>query len=211
MSFKNRWTIRSSYDFQEHQQCFQRRCCFSQTALLWFEVLPDLSPVLAGGPRLVVGAPRPVASAPSYSEGRQECPPRVWYSPEIAASKFTLHILSDTPGGLQWLNYILLMYERLIPGQACLNTSAKCNYVTGSLWECLRVVEPESQGGQIPEFNGPTQWPSGAPGSTWERWWQQWERRWQAWERRRQAWEHLESVWEKQHLPWEHCWYAWKW
>ena len=63
---------------------------------------------------------------------------------------------------------------RLVAGGATIfkrddGTSAKCNYVTGSLWECLRVVEPESQGGQIPEFTGPTQWPSGAPGSTWER------------------------------------------
>jgi hypothetical protein len=64
------------------------------------------------------------------------------------------------------------------------STSAKCNYVTGSLWECLRVVGPESQGGQIPELTGPTQWPSGAPGSTWEH-------RRQDWECRRQAWEHL--------------------
>jgi hypothetical protein len=65
--------------------------------------------VIRGAPRLVVGAPRLVAGAPSYSEGRQECPPRVWYSPEIDAFKFTLHILSHTPGGSQWLKYILLM------------------------------------------------------------------------------------------------------
>jgi len=96
---------------------------FSQTALLWFEVLPDLSPVLPGlllalpglspvlpgAPRLVVGAARLVAGAPSYSEGRKACSPRVWYSPEIDASKYTLHILSDTPGGFPWLKYILLM------------------------------------------------------------------------------------------------------
>jgi len=69
---------------------------------------------VAGTPRFVAGAPRVAISAPSYSEGRQECPPRVWYSPEIDASKFTLHILSDTPGDFQWLKYILLMYpERL--------------------------------------------------------------------------------------------------
>jgi len=150
MSFKNRWTISSSYDFQANQQRSQRRSCFSQTALLWFEVLtglssalPDLSPVLPGALRLVVGAPRLVAGAPrcsqvhpkfspalrgvpkpititpvavirdpSYSEGRPECPPRVWHSPEIDASQFTLHILSDTPGVFQWLKYILLMYIR---------------------------------------------------------------------------------------------------
>ena len=63
-------------------------------------------------------------------------------------------------------------------------TSAKCILVTGSLWECLRVVGSGSQGGPIPECTGPMQWPSGAPGSTWER-------RRQAWERRQQAWEHL--------------------
>jgi len=48
MSFKNRWTIFSSNEFQAHQQRSQRRCCFSQTALLWFEVLPDMSPALQG-------------------------------------------------------------------------------------------------------------------------------------------------------------------
>jgi len=58
MSFKNCWTISSTYDFQAHQQCPQRRCCFSQTALQWFEVLPGflsalpvLSPALPGAPR----------------------------------------------------------------------------------------------------------------------------------------------------------------
>ena len=33
-------------------------------------------------------------------------------------------------------------------------------------WKCLRVVGPESQGGQIAEFTGPMYWSSGAPGST---------------------------------------------
>jgi hypothetical protein len=68
--------------------------------------------------------------------------------------------------------------------QTCTITSAKCNFVTGSLWECLRVVGPESQGGQIPELTEPTQWPSGAAGSTWEC-------RRHDWECRRQAWEYL--------------------
>jgi len=31
-----------------------------------------------------------VVSNPSYSEGQPECPPMVWYSPDIDASKFTL-------------------------------------------------------------------------------------------------------------------------
>jgi len=126
MSFKNRWTICSSCDFQVHLQRSQR-CGLFQTGLLWFEVLPGLSlalpglsPALLGAPRHAVGAPRLVAGAShgtplpvirdrSYSEGRSECPPAVWLSHEIDASKFTLHILSDTPGGSQWLKYILLI------------------------------------------------------------------------------------------------------
>ena len=84
---------------------------------------------------------------------------------------------------------------------SCIATSAKCILVTGSLCECLRVVGPESHGGQIPEFTGLMQWPLGAPGSTWER-------RPQAWERRPQAWEHIESLESnlRNHNPlWEHC------
>jgi len=45
--------------------------------------------------------------------------------------------------------------------------SAKCIFVTRSLWECLGVVGPESQGGQIPELTGPMeglQVHLGAPG-----------------------------------------------
>jgi hypothetical protein len=101
-------------------------------------------------------------------------------------------------------------------------TSAKCVFVTGSLWECLGVVGPESQSGQIPELTEPIQWPSGAPGI--------------AWERRRQIYEDISglvttrrapgsagnnpgstgdksgstlnccrAVWDKQHLLWERC------
>jgi len=62
------------------------------------------------------------------------------------------------------------------------DTSAKYNYVTGSLWECQWVVGPEFQGGQIPELTGRTQWRSGAPGSTSEREEQNWECQRQAWE-----------------------------
>jgi hypothetical protein len=101
MSFKICWTISSSYDLQAHQQCSQRRWGFSQTAFLWFKVLPDLSLALPSLLPVYPGAPRCVSSAPMYSEGQQECPPRVWYSSEIDASEFTLHILSDTPTGFQ--------------------------------------------------------------------------------------------------------------
>ena len=54
-------------------------------------------------------APVPVIRGPSYSDGLPECPPRVWFSPDIDTSKFTLRLLSHTPGGSQRLNYILLM------------------------------------------------------------------------------------------------------
>jgi len=127
MSFKNRWTISSSYDFQAHQQHSRRRCCVSQTALLWFEVLPDMSPALPGAPRLVVGAP-------SYSKGWQECPPKVWYSPEIDASKFTLHILSDTPGGFKRLKFNLLMYA-----------TRPIAWATGSIYFSVRGYKAPSE------------------------------------------------------------------
>jgi len=81
------------------------------------QMLPGASKGLSGPPRCSQtshnhshGTSVPVIRGASYSEGRQECPPRVWDSPEIDASKFALHILSDTPGGFQWLKYILLMW-----------------------------------------------------------------------------------------------------
>jgi len=87
------------------------------------QVHPKFSPALQRAPKLITITPiillyqsseilvTPVAVVrdPSYSEGRPEYPPRVWYSPEIDASKFALHILSDTPGVFQRLKYILLM------------------------------------------------------------------------------------------------------
>jgi hypothetical protein len=63
-------------------------------------------------PILVASVPSLVVGALRYSQTcrqQQERPPRVWYSPEIDASKFTLYILSHTPGGFQWLLYILLI------------------------------------------------------------------------------------------------------
>jgi len=77
---------------------------------------------------------------------------------------------------------------------ATCTASAKCNYVTGSLWEWVRVVGPESQAGQIPEITRPMQWPSGAPENTSEHRRQDLECRRQAWERWRHAWKHLKSL-----------------
>jgi len=65
MSFRNRCMISSSYEFQAHQQRSQRRCCFSQNALLWFEVLPDAH-------RFVDGAPSCSAMQRDTSPGRRE-------------------------------------------------------------------------------------------------------------------------------------------
>jgi len=53
--------------------------------------------------------PGSVIRDPSYSEGRLEWACRFWYSLEIDASKFILHILSDTPGVFQRLKYVLVM------------------------------------------------------------------------------------------------------
>jgi hypothetical protein len=47
MSFKYCSTISSSYDFQPHQLCFQTKCCFSQSVLERFKVLPGLPSPLA--------------------------------------------------------------------------------------------------------------------------------------------------------------------
>jgi len=87
------------------------------------QVHPKFTPALQGVPKPIAITPMvllyqlsemPVTPVLvirdlSYSEDRLECPPRVGHSPEIDASKFTLHILSDTPGGSQRLQYILLM------------------------------------------------------------------------------------------------------
>ena len=66
------------------------------------------------------GAPIPVIRDSSYSEGRLQCPPRVWFSPQIDASKITLRLLSHTPGGSQWLKYILLMLTMVLEQHASL-------------------------------------------------------------------------------------------
>jgi len=169
MSVNNRWMVSSRYDFQAHQQRSQRRC-FTQTALLWVEVLPDwspsildlssalpvlspalpdlspalpgISPALPGAPRLLDGTPRLVAGAPRCSQVHPKFSPVLRgvpkpltitpmvllyqssgiavtlkasrnallgsETPKIDASKFALHILTGTPGGFQWLKFILL-------------------------------------------------------------------------------------------------------
>jgi len=97
---------------QSSQNCPRR----SQTCHRRSQVLPRAPTVLSSAPRCSQthhnhshGTPWPVIRDLSYSEGWPECPPWVWYTPDIDASKFTLHILSDPSGGSQRLIYILLM------------------------------------------------------------------------------------------------------
>jgi len=98
---------------RRHPQACRRH---SQASRLGTQVLLGAPKVLSGPPRCSQPnqkhshcSPVQVIRDPSYSEGRQVCPPRVWYFPEIDAAKFTLHIHSVTPGDFQWLKYILLM------------------------------------------------------------------------------------------------------
>jgi hypothetical protein len=100
-------------------------CCWRSQVLPRLSTsLPDLWSELPGALKAHSGALRcsqtyhnhslvttvPIIKDSRYFEGRPECPPKVWYSPEIDTSNFTVHILSDTLGGFQWLNYILLMH-----------------------------------------------------------------------------------------------------
>jgi len=111
-------------------QTYRLRC---QACSRCSQVLPGAPKVLSGTPRYSQtyhnhshGTPVPVIRDSSYSEGRPECPPRVWYSSNIDASKFTLHIYSDTAWGFQWLKYILLMSQ-----------AAKCpSYSPINRWPC---------------------------------------------------------------------------
>jgi len=137
ISCKNRWTISSSYDFQAHQQHFQRWWCFSQTALQWFNVLPGLwsvftglwsvlpglwsvllslwwalpglLPVLPGAPRLVVGAPRLVSGIPRRSQVPLKDTASVQQTLGFYHPGILVWQLSDTPRCSQWPKYILLM------------------------------------------------------------------------------------------------------
>jgi len=114
--------ISSSYDFQTHLQRSQR-WCHSQTALLWFDVLPGLlsahpgfrsahpglSSGVPGAPRLVVVAPRFAPGAPRCSQVHLKATASFQSTLEFDHPGILVWQLSDTPRGSQWPKYILLM------------------------------------------------------------------------------------------------------
>jgi hypothetical protein len=92
---------------QRHSQVDPKFCSVLRRAPKLITITPILLLYQSSGIPLT---PVPVIKDPSYSEGLLEYTSRVWYSPEIDAAKFTLRILSDTPGVFQRLKYILLMF-----------------------------------------------------------------------------------------------------
>jgi len=97
-------------------RCIQACHWHSQACHRHYQMLTGAPNVSSGALRCsetyynhLYGTSIAVVGDPRYSEGWQEFFPRVWNCPEIDTSKFSLVILSDTPGGLQWLQYILLM------------------------------------------------------------------------------------------------------
>jgi len=137
MWFKNHWMIRSKYDLQVHKRHCQWRCCFSQTALQWFEVFWGmLSPfsglqrlltraprVLSCVPRDLTGTPRDIASSPGCSPGcHQTTYVLADLSPVLpgAPEGYYIGLVNSgisppwdygqtTPKHSQWQQYILLM------------------------------------------------------------------------------------------------------
>ena len=133
---------------QTYCRRFQTCCRRFQTCRRRSQVLPGVPKVLSGAPRCSQtyhnhshGTPVPVIRDLSYSEGQPDCPPTVWYSPEIDASKFTLHILSDTSGDSQRLKYILLMMWYMQRAVSRISQGAKCweecqIAISFSKWSC---------------------------------------------------------------------------
>jgi len=160
-------------------------------------------------------APVPFIRDPSYSEGRQECPPRVWFSPEIDSSNFTLRLLSHTPGGSQWLKYILLMYSPicLVPMLSLSKIEFRHWYPLGvfggfwtTIWEWL---------------NYRVNWTDTlAVTCTCECWWQDWENTGgvvttseasgNTANQPESTFNSSIAVWDKQHNLWKWCWCTWK-
>jgi len=115
--------LESLTSYMQSTEWISTRTQTSLRVFLWFprtfSNLPGAHHVLCGITRCFHtslndsdGPPVLVIRDPSYFHSRQEYPPKVWYFPEIDISKFTFHILSDTPLGSQCIKYILLIQNR---------------------------------------------------------------------------------------------------
>jgi len=129
-----------------------------------FQIHPKFTPLLRRVPEIIkitplgyqyqsseiLVPPVPDIRYPSYSEGRPKCPPRVWSSSEIDSSKFSLHILSDTPGVLQRLKYILLMLQSQSQRQQNVIQSGSYMQSSQTLWATSLVLLSTSRCFQTP-------------------------------------------------------------
>jgi len=130
MSFKHHWTISSSYDVEMHWQRSKTRCCFSQTALLWFNMLPGMSLVLPGAPRLIISAPRIVTNAPRSSQVYLKATTSVQATMGFDHPGILVGQLPNTARGSQREKFIVLMSNLL----------ALCSWITilHARWHTVR-------------------------------------------------------------------------
>jgi len=126
---------------QDHCQCSQTCHWRFLACRRPFQILPSVPKLLSGALWCSEtyhdhshGTPVPVLRGSSFSQGRQEYSSRVWYSPEIDPSKFTLHILSDPHGVIQRLKFILSM------SQACHHRSQSCRRLSQRLPDWATVL-----------------------------------------------------------------------
>jgi len=122
--------ISSGYDFQVHPHRSQGRFCFSQTARLWFNVLPGLSSVLPGMssalpcllsvlPGLssaLPGVPRLLVVAARYSEVHPMVSPvlRGVPKPITITPMVLLNLSSEIPVTLMASQNALLGFDTLL-------------------------------------------------------------------------------------------------
>jgi hypothetical protein len=130
MSFNNCWNICSSYDFQVDQQRSQRRQCFSQTVLLWFQVLPVLSSALPGAARCVW---RPLQQSS-----------QLWDLTTLVFRSDNSQILPEAPRGSQRQKYILLLSKHSSKLAALLPPRSDSNVFQLNIFILARSGPPSS-------------------------------------------------------------------
>jgi len=112
MSFKIHWMISSSYDFQAHQQCAQRRWWFSHTAQKWFDVLQGMSSALPGAPLVITKPPMSTSISCWCSQVHLKATAPVPYTLGFDHAGILVWQLSDTCRGSRRQKFILLMLYR---------------------------------------------------------------------------------------------------